>query len=293
MSFPRGRAHKILPCSRRTQATVSVNPVLASSSGARIRHASVTSSLRRSTSTSASRSITSGQPSYPGAVKKVSGSPRSRACFSASSPTNSTAMSVRITRGLPGLRSGYDQTNPLPPTLKSKPSLSISSTSGRASARRRTSSASAIEVSPGSRHQHAQRLGEPRVPLGVFARVVGVEVDEAALDLPVADLEDVAPSAGTPLGDPGPPGAVTVLAVAGALAYHHVGREHPVEVGVMVDDQGDRAADVGEQLADGLLAGRESPLGEVDLRVVGEQIQDAAAVRGDTTVVEGLQVLQR
>jgi ANTAR domain len=55
----------------------------ASVSGARIRHASVTSSARRLTSTSASRSITSGQPSYPGVVKKTSGSPRSKACFSA------------------------------------------------------------------------------------------------------------------------------------------------------------------------------------------------------------------
>src|ERR1700722_20085509 len=53
-------------------------------------------------------------------------------------------MSVRITRRWPGRRSGYDQTNPLPPTRKSKPSLSISSTCGKASARRRTSSASAI-----------------------------------------------------------------------------------------------------------------------------------------------------
>jgi hypothetical protein len=42
--------------------------------GVRIRRASVTSSASRATSTSASRSITSGQPSYPGAVKN------SRAC---------------------------------------------------------------------------------------------------------------------------------------------------------------------------------------------------------------------
>jgi imidazolonepropionase-like amidohydrolase len=78
----------------------------ASGAGARIRQASVTSSASRLVSTSASRSITSGQPSYPGVVKKRSGSPRSSACFSASSPTYSTAMSVRMARGLPGLRSG-------------------------------------------------------------------------------------------------------------------------------------------------------------------------------------------
>src|ERR1017187_1186553 len=48
--------------------------------------------------------------------------------------------------------------NPLPATRKSKPSLSISATCGRASARRRTSSASAIEVPPGSRQPHTHRL---------------------------------------------------------------------------------------------------------------------------------------
>src|SRR3954469_12953994 len=53
-------------------------------------------------------------------------------------------MSLRIVRGLPGSRSGYDQTNPLFATRKSNPSLSISTTSGRRSAIRRTSSASAM-----------------------------------------------------------------------------------------------------------------------------------------------------
>src|SRR5216683_385039 len=135
--------------------------------------------------------------------------------------------------------------------------------------------------------------GEPWVALSVLGCVIGVKVDEAALDLPVADLEDVAPSASAPLGDPGPPGSVTVLTVAGALAHHDVGGEHPVEVGVMMDDRGDRAADIGKQLADALLARRQSPFGEVDLRIVGEQVQDAAAGRGDTAVIERLQVLQR
>src|SRR5215472_17759057 len=41
------------------------------------------------------------------------------------------------------MRSGYDQTKPLLPTRKSKPSDGISSTDGKASAIRRTSSASA------------------------------------------------------------------------------------------------------------------------------------------------------
>src|SRR5215469_6774907 len=63
-------------------------------------------------------------------------------------------MSVLITLGLPGWRSGYDHTNPLPPTRKSKPSLSISSTCGSASARRRTSSSSAT----GESQHHAHRV---------------------------------------------------------------------------------------------------------------------------------------
>src|SRR5450432_1107041 len=66
-------------------------------------------------------------------------------------------MSVRMTRGSPGLRSGQDHTNPLPPTRKSKPSLVISSTWGKAFARRRTSSASATEGRPAPELLDCQR----------------------------------------------------------------------------------------------------------------------------------------
>src|SRR5690349_24283848 len=56
-------------------------------------------------------------------------------------------------------------------------------------------------------------VGEPGIAPLVATRVVRVEVDEAALDLEVADLEDVAPAAGAPGGHVGAPGTVLVLAV--------------------------------------------------------------------------------
>src|SRR5262249_38543720 len=90
-------------------------------------------------------------------------------------------------------------------------------------------------------------IREPGIALGVLRGVVGIEIDEHALDLPVADLEDIAPAAGGPVGDAGAPGAVAVLAVAGSLADDEVAaREDPVEAGVVVDDRLDGGADVAE-----------------------------------------------
>src|SRR6476646_7474348 len=90
-------------------------------------------------------------------------------------------------------------------------------------------------------------FGQPRVSLGVLARVIGVEVDEAALNLPVADLEHVAPAPRLPLGQAGPPRPVAVLAVTGPFAHDHVAaREDPVELRIVVTDRDDGAADVGE-----------------------------------------------
>ena len=58
-------------------------------------------------------------------------------------------------------------------------------------------------------------------------------------------------------------------------------------------DRLQRAADVAEHLADLLAAVGDAPLREHDLRVVGEQVEDAPAGRGDAAVVERLEVLQR
>src|SRR6185436_10033457 len=73
---------------------------------------------------------------------------------------------------------------------------------------------------------------QPRVAGGVLSRIVGIEVDEHALDLPVADLEHVAPPPGTGLGITRPPRPVLMFAVARALGDDRVAaREDPVEVG--------------------------------------------------------------
>src|SRR4029077_11798441 len=90
-----------------------------------------------------------------------------------------------------------------------------------------------------------QWSAEPGIAVSVLGGVVGVEVDEASLDEEVPDLEHVAPAAGLPLVDAGPPGAVAMDAVAGALAGEGVGAAHdPVEIRVVVHDLLDRPAHV-------------------------------------------------
>src|SRR5713101_8554651 len=115
---------------------------------------------------------------------------------------------------------------------------------------------------------------QPGVAFGVPSCVVGIEIDEDSLDLPVTDLEHVAPPAGPPLRHAGSPRAILVLPVAGTFAHDYVAAgKHPVDVRVVVLDVLDRAAHVGEQLADLFLTGRQAPFGEVHLSVVGEQVR--------------------
>jgi len=52
----------------------------------------------------------------------------------------------------------------------------------------------------------------------------------------------------------------------------------------MVDNAVQRAADISEQAADRLPAVCPPAFGEMDLRVLGEKVEDAAAVRGDATL---------
>ena len=72
-----------------------------------------------------------------------------------------------------------------------------------------------------------------------------------------------------------------MLAMAGPLADDDVAaREDPVERSIMVDNAFQRAADISEQATDRLPAVGQPPFGEIDRRVLGEEVEDAAAVRG-------------
>src|SRR5215467_12144201 len=80
-----------------------------------------------------------------------------------------------------------------------------------------------------------------QIALGDLAGIVGIEIDEAALDLPVADLEHVAPA---PAPCSGAPWTVAMLAVACPFARQDVAAtEDPIEVGVVVHDRFERAAE--------------------------------------------------
>src|SRR6185295_10553207 len=104
-------------------------------------------------------------------------------------------------------------------------------------------------------------------------------------------FEYVAPTAR--MRDAGPPGTVHVGAGARALAGEGVRAGHdPVEGRVVVQDALQQRAEIREQLADLRFAGGEAPLGEEHLRVVGEQIEDAAACGGYAFVVKRLQILE-
>src|SRR3954454_6005122 len=135
---------------------------------------------------------------------------------------------------------------------------------------------------------------QPWVAALVASGVVGVEVDEAALDLEVADLEDVAPAPGAPLRYARAPRPVLVLTVGGPLGDDRgAPGEDPVEVRVVVPDGLELRADVAEHLPDVLAPVGDPPLREHHLSIGGEQLKDAVSGRRHAAVVEGLQVLQR
>jgi hypothetical protein len=60
-----------------------------------------------------------------------------------------------------------------------------------------------------------------------------------------------------------------------------------------VQDLPDACAEVGEELADLLLPRRQAPLRKEHLRIVGKQVENAAAAGRHAFVVERLEILQR
>jgi hypothetical protein len=85
-----------------------------------------------------------------------------------------------------------------------------------------------------------------------------------------------------------------MLSMARAFAGEQVGAgEDPVEAGIVVADRLAAAADVAEEFADLVLAAGQAPLGEVDLGIAREQVEDGAAAGGDAAVVVGLEVFER
>ena len=65
-------------------------------------------------------------------------------------------------------------------------------------------------------------LVEPGIARRVFARIVGVEIDEAPVDLPISDFEDVAPTTGCVLRNVGTPRPIAVHAVTRPLTNDEV-----------------------------------------------------------------------
>ena len=65
-------------------------------------------------------------------------------------------------------------------------------------------------------------LLEPGIARRVFARVVGVEIDEAPVDLPVSDFEHVAPATGSVLRNVRTPRPIAVPAVTRPLTNDEV-----------------------------------------------------------------------
>src|SRR5579864_6910551 len=109
-------------------------------------------------------------------------------------------------------------------------------------------------------------LFEPWIAGGILCGIVRIQVDEAALDQPVANLEHVAPSARGPFRAAGAPGPIHMFAMARSFAHHQVAAgKDPVEMGEVVSDRFDGSAYFAEQFANLVLSRRQAPLGKINL----------------------------
>src|SRR5689334_15263417 len=86
---------------------------------------------------------------------------------------------------------------------------------------------------------------EPRVPSRVESGVIRIQINEAALDEEISNLEDIAPSSS--MGYPGTPRSIDMSSGACSFDGKRVGASHdPIKRGVVVENLLDKAAEVAE-----------------------------------------------
>src|SRR5262245_12277978 len=108
---------------------------------------------------------------------------------------------------------------------------------------------------------------KPRVANRIEPGIVGIQIDETALNQEVSNFEYIAPASG--MCHAGTPGSIRMLSRAGSLDGERVAAGHdPIEGGVIMKDMLDQTAEVAEQPSDLALAGGEAPLGKEDLSIL-------------------------
>src|SRR5579884_882890 len=135
-------------------------------------------------------------------------------------------------------------------------------------------------------HVRLLSLPEPWVPGSIAPSIVGVQVDEDALNLKIADLEDIAPApcmrhSCTPLY------AICGHSRRGPFYYHEISLHDVVEIGIVVADRLQDRAQISEQSLIFAPTSGKPPFWEIDLCVVGEQVKDVLAA------IQPFQILER
>src|SRR5262245_4294206 len=86
---------------------------------------------------------------------------------------------------------------------------------------------------------------EPRVPGRVESGVIRIQINEAALDEEISNLEYIAPASS--MGHAGPPGSIDMSSGACSFDGKRVGAGHdPIKRGVVMENLFDKAAEVAE-----------------------------------------------
>ena len=110
---------------------------------------------------------------------------------------------------------------------------------------------------------------EPRVAGRIESGVIRVQINEAALDEEISNLEDIAPASSMCYA--GPPRSIDMSSGACSFDGERVGAGHdPIKRGVVVKNMLDEAAEVAEELTDLFLTGRQTPFRKEDLSILGK-----------------------